>query len=303
MKKSTMLRKLLKEPGLIVVPGAYDCLTARCAEASGIKAVFMSGIGIRDAQLGMPDLGIATATEVVNIARYMVNSVNIPIIVDADDGYGGALAAYRTTQELIRVGAGGIFIDDQKHPTKCPFMGIQEVISRDEFYGKMEAVLEARNKEDKDLIIVARIDAAATLGDDEMLARAKACVKLGVDVILPHGIPPGAKFKERDKETLKKLYKKIGAPEVMIWGMGPFYFGAKDYVEVGAKLWVPEPPNSVVAKTAIEFYKGIHDTGVIKGYLPQAISSGDSLEKQKLDKLRGLAFWKELEEKYVPDQH
>ena len=123
MKKTTMLRKLLKEPGLLIVPGAYDCLTARCAEAAGFKAVFQSGGGIRDSQLGMPDIGIATASEVVNCARYMANSVKIPLIVDADDGYGGALAAYRTTQELIRVGAAGMFIDDQKHPTKCPFYG------------------------------------------------------------------------------------------------------------------------------------------------------------------------------------
>jgi len=174
----------------------------------------------------------------------MVNSVNIPIIVDADDGYGGALAAYRTTQELIRIGAGGIFIDDQKHPTKCPFMGIQEVIPRDEFYGKMEAVLEARNKEDKDLIIVARIDAAATLGDEEMLARAKACVKLGVDVILPHGIPPGAKFKERNKETLKKLTRRLERRK--------FLFGAwVHFTLVPRTTWKLEPscgfPNHQIA--------------------------------------------------------
>ena len=294
MKKSTMLRKLLKEPGLIVVPGAYDCLTARCAEASGFKAVFQSGGGIRDSLLGMPDLGIATATEVVNIARYMVNSVKIPIIVDADDGYGGALAAYRTTQELIRVGAGGMFIDDQRHPTKCPNLGIQEVISRDEFYGKMEAVLEARNKEDKDFIIIARIDAAATLGDEEMLARAKGCVKLGVDVILPHAIPPAAKFKERGKETLKKLYKKVGAPEVLIWGMGPFEFTAKDYEDIGAKMWVPVPPTGSVTKLVLELYQGLHDTGTLKGYTPSA-----GPYRQYLDKLKGLEFWTELERKYV----
>ncbi len=88
----------------------------------------------------------------------MADTVNIPLIVDADDGYGGALAAYSTTQELIRVGAAGIFVDDQKHPTKCPFMAIQEVLPRDEYFGKMGAVLEARDKEDKDVIIIARTD-------------------------------------------------------------------------------------------------------------------------------------------------
>jgi 2-methylisocitrate lyase-like PEP mutase family enzyme len=292
MKKSTMLRKLLKEPGLLVVPGACDCLTARCVELVGFKAVFQSGGGIRDSQLGMPDIGVATATEVVNCARYMANTVKIPLIVDADDGFGGALAAYRTTQELIRVGVAGIFIDDQKHPTKCPFLGVQEVLPRDEYLGKIGAVLEARDTEDKDVVIIARIDAAATLGDEEMLARAKACLKLGVDVILPHAIPPAAKFKERGKEVLKELYKKVGAPEVLIWGMGPFDFTAKDYEEVGAKMWVPGPPNGQITKLVIDLYKGLYDTG--ESYPP---SIGPV--RQYLDKLRGLDFWTELERKYV----
>ena len=119
--------------------------------------------------------------------------------MNADDGYGGALAAYRATQELIRVGVAGMFIDVQKHPIKCPFLGIQDVLPREEYFGKIGAVLEARNKEDKDFVIVSRIDAAATLGDEELLTRAKGCLKLGVDVILPHAIPRAAKFKERNK--------------------------------------------------------------------------------------------------------
>jgi len=148
--------------------------------------------------------------------------VNIPLIVDADDAYGGALAAYRTTQELIRAGAAGMFIDDQKHPTKCPFLAIQEVLPRDEYYGKIGAVVEARNKDDMDFVVVARIDAAATLGDEELLVRAKACVKLGVDVILPHMIPPTSKLRKETKQAIKELYKNIGAPEVWIWGQLPF---------------------------------------------------------------------------------
>ena len=146
MKKTTMFRNFLNKPGLRVVPCAYDCMSARMAESVGFKALFMTGYGIRDAQMGMPDFGIATATEVVNIVRNMVNSVDIPLIVDADDGYGGALAAYRTTQELIRAGAAGMFIDDQKHPTKCPAIGTQEVIPIDEYIGKLGAVMEAREK-------------------------------------------------------------------------------------------------------------------------------------------------------------
>jgi 2-methylisocitrate lyase-like PEP mutase family enzyme len=265
MKKTTMLRKLLKEPGLLVVPGVYDCMTARIVERIGFKAVFMSGGGIRDAQLGMPDIGVATATEVVDRARYIANSVNLPLIVDADDGYGGPLAAYRTTQDLARAGAAGMFIDDQRHPTKCPFF-----------------------------VIVARIDAAATLGDDEMLARAKACVELGIDVILPHAVPATSKFGERGKETLRQLFKRIGAPEVLIWGMGPFEFTAKDYEDIGAKLWVPAAPIAAITKALFDAYQGLYDTGTLKSYAPPGIP-----DRSYLDKLWGLDFWSALEKKYV----
>ena len=139
MKKTTMLRKLLKEPGLLIVPIAYDCLTARCVEAVGFKAVFQTGAGIRDAVLGMPDIGLATASEIINNARYMANSVNIPLIVDADDGFGATLAAYRTTQELIRAGAAGMFISD-----RTPFIlatephALVEVLPRNEYLGQDE---------------------------------------------------------------------------------------------------------------------------------------------------------------------
>ena len=294
MKKTTMLRNLLNEPGLLLVPGAYDCITARCAELVGFKAVFQSGAGVRDSQLGMPDVGIATASEIVNCAKYMVNAIKVPLIVDADDGYGGSLAAYRTTTELIKVGAAGMFLDDQKHPTKCPFLAVQEVLPREEFYGKIGAVLEARDKEDKDFVIVARIDAAATLGDEELLVRAKGCIKLGVDVILPHAIPPTSKFKVRNKETLQELFKKIGAPEVKIWAMGPHDFSAKDYEEIGAKMWVPGPPNSAVAKYVIELYKGLYEKGTLEGY-----PAPGGPYWQYLNTLRGIDLYTELERKYV----
>jgi 2-methylisocitrate lyase-like PEP mutase family enzyme len=294
MKKTTMLRHLLQKPGLLVVPGAYDCMSARIVERIGFKAVFMSGGGIRDAQLGMPDLGIATATEVITCAKYMANSVDIPLIVDADDGYGGALAAYRTTRDLVRVGVAGIFLDDQKHPTKCPHMAVQEVLPRNEYFGKIEAALAARDCEDKDFVIVARIDAAATLGDEEMLVRAKACVELGVDVILPQAIPAASKFKERDKGTLKQLFKAIGAPDVLIWGMGPSDFAAKDYEEIGAKLWVPAAPIAAITKALFEAYQGLYDTGTLKSYAPQGAPN-----RSYLDNLWGLEFWSELEKKYV----
>ena len=294
MKKTTLLRKLLRKPGLLIVPAAYDCLSARCVEAVGFKAVFQTGAGIRDAVLGMPDIGLATASEIINNARYMADSVNIPLIVDADDAFGAMLSAYRTTRDLIRAGASGMFISD-----RAPFIlatephSLVDVLPRAEYYGKMRAAVEVRNKEDRDFILVARIDSGAKLGDEEVLIRAQECLKLGVDVILPHFRPPESKFGERTKATLKQLYKKIGAPDVWIWGMGPHTFTAKDYADVGAKLWVTGRVASVVSRALIDFYAKFRETGVFPVETFEAAPPGPMGDK--LLELRKLDFWSEVE--------
>jgi 2-methylisocitrate lyase-like PEP mutase family enzyme len=159
----------------------------------------------------------------------------------------------------------------------------------------MSAAIEIRNKEDKEFVIVARIDSGAKLGDEEVLIRAKECLKIGVDVILPHFRPPESKFGERDKETLKQLYKKIGAPEVLIWGMGPHTFTAKDYADVGAKLWVTGRVTSVTAKALIDFYRKFHETGVFP--LDAVAPAPEGPAGDYLQKLRGLDFWSEVEKR------
>ena len=296
MKKTTMLRKLLQDPGVLIVPSAYDCLSAKIVETVGFKAIFMPPSMTGETQLGMPNVGLATASEVINCAKYIGDSVNIPLIVGADDGYGGALAAYRTTQEFIRAGIAGIYISDRKHSilARTPH-NLVEVLPRDEYIGKMGSVLEARNKEDKDFVIAARIDAGATLGYEEVIARAKACVKLGVDVILPHAIPQESKFGQKDKESLRQFYKNMGAPKVMIWwGMGPRGITAKDCEEIGAKIWVPyDPPTDAVKKALFDVYQEVYDTG---NYIPPR----GTPVRDYSNKLRGLEFWREIEKKYVP---
>ena len=296
MKKTTMLRKLLQKPGVLVVPTAYDCLSARIIETVGLKAIFMPPSMASDAQMGLMNIGLATASEIINCAKYMAASVNIPLIVGGDDGYGGALASYRTTQELIKIGAAGIYISDRAHNilARTPH-NLVPVLSRKEYLGKMGAVLEVRDQMDKDCVIVARIDAAATMGYDEVVARSKACVELGVDVILPHAPPAESKYKRQDKESLRKFYKDIGAPEVVIWGMGPAEFSAQDCEDVEAKIWVPNfAPTVAVKKALFDVYQEIHDTG---NYLPdRGIQHRDYSSM-----LGGKEFWSALENKYVPE--
>ena len=125
-------------------------------------------------------------------------------------------------------------------------------------------------KEDKDFFICARTDALRALGVDEMLARAKAAVELGVDMLLPQGIDTlTPKSGESVKDVMKKIYKKIGAPKVWIWGSGPEEFTVKDYEDVGAKMWVPGNPLPGVSKVLIDMYKGLYDTGSTKSFFVQ----------------------------------
>ncbi len=298
MRKSTMLRELLKEPGILIAPHAFDCNTAACIEHVGFKAMFMCTAGIRNTEFGFP-YGLITATEAINSLRNMMNSIHLPLIFDAEDGFGGAISSYRTAQDLIRLGIAGMFLNDQKHPYKGPGLAIQEVVPRDEYLGKIGAVLEARDKEDKDVVIVARIEAGSTMGDDEVVKRAKACLKLGVDVILPQARLPQSKFGVRSKEEIKQLYKAIGAPNVWIWGMGSqgaaADFAAKDWEDIGAKIWAPGPLNGALMKLALELLQTLHDKGTIKGYNPEGGPS-----KQFLHEIEGLDFWEGLEKKYVP---
>jgi methylisocitrate lyase len=295
LKKTTLLRKTLNEPHVLVIPAAHDCLSARVIEAVGFKAVLLASSMTGDAQFGLPSIGLTTATEVVNLSGYVANSIDIPLIVEAEDGFGGALAAYRSTESFIRAGIAGIVISDRQHLMRArdPH-NLVEVLPQKEYLGKMGAIVEARNKLDKDFIIISRIDAGAVIGDDEVVARAKACVKLGVDIIQPQTPPPQAKFKEKDKEGLRKFFIAMGAPKVMIWGMGPHGFTAKDCEEVGAKMWVPRySPRSAVVDALFGVYLEIYETG---DYTPER--GPRALENSR--RLKGNDFWLELENKYVP---
>jgi methylisocitrate lyase len=302
MKKSTALRQLLKKPGLLVIPGVYDCLTAGCAEEVGFKAIFMCTAGIRTNAFGLSP-AIITQTEAVTTLKNMMNSIHVPLVFDAETGFGGALDAYRTTQELIRIGIAGISMNDQKHPYKGPAQGhdpksiLKEVISRDEFLGKMGAVIEARNREDKDVLIVARIEAGSTMGDEEVIARAKALLNIGVDVILPQARLPQSKFGVRNREEIKQLYKAIGAPAVPIWAIGVHgiaaTFSIDDWKDMGAKVWAPGPLDAAVTKLVLELLQTLRDKGTIEGYNPV----GGPLPKF-LRKSEDTEFWEGLEKKY-----
>jgi methylisocitrate lyase len=166
---------------ILVMPCAFDALSARLIERAGYEACFLSGAAVAASQLGMPDVGLLTMTEVVAQARRMASALGIPLIADADTGYGNAVNVMRTVRELERAGVAGLMLEDQATPKRCGHFEGKQVIARDEMEGKVAAAVEARR--DGDLVLIARTDARGPLGLDEAIARGRAYHKAGADAI------------------------------------------------------------------------------------------------------------------------
>ncbi len=178
MSKNSV-QKILDDVGSIAFPGIYDALSAKIAQRVGFPMAFVSGYSVAAGKLGEPDHGLLTQTEVVDQARLICNAVSIPIIVDADTGYGNPLNVYRTIKDLIAAGARGCFLEDQAWPKKCGHMRGKKVIERDQYLHKIRAAVDARG--DADFFIVTRTDALAVVGMDEAVARVTAARELGAD--------------------------------------------------------------------------------------------------------------------------
>ena len=176
---STRVHRILDQVGSIAFPGVYDTLSAKLARQTGFPMAFISGYSVAATAIGEPDMGLLTQTEMIDQARRVCNSVDIPIIVDADTGYGNPLNVYRTVKDLIAAGAAGCFLEDQVWPKKCGHMRNKRVVDRDEYVQKIRAAVEARGS--ADFFIVARTDSLAPIGIDEAIARVTAAREAGAD--------------------------------------------------------------------------------------------------------------------------
>ena len=199
------IRKFLNDKSKpLVIPGVYDAIGAKIVEKIGFEAMFQTGYGTSATLLGMPDYGFIGSTETIDNARRICHAVSVPVIVDADTGYGNALSVNKLVHELETAGASGIFLEDQKWPKRCGHMKGKEVIPKDEYAEKLQAALDARS--DKDFIIVARTDARATEGLDKAIERGLFYKKIGADAI----------FIEAPKtiQEMQKIGNSINAPLV-----------------------------------------------------------------------------------------
>ena len=185
MKTTTMLRQLLNSDTLTVAPFVMNGLHARIAESVGFNAVYMTGAGTA-AEKGFPDVGLLSMTEMVTNAKYIANAVSIPVVCDADTGYGNALNVQRTVREYEAAGVAGIHIEDQQFPKKCGFFEGKQVIPMEEHVQKIKAALDART--DADFVIIARCDAYAVTGWEDTVRRCRAYRDAGADLVFVDGI-------------------------------------------------------------------------------------------------------------------
>jgi len=206
MRKSTLLRKLLAEGRTTVKPGAYDAFSAKILEMAGFKAIGISGYALSMSLLGKPDVGFTTMTEVVTACRYIAQAVNIPVIADADTGYGNAINVMRTTEEFIMAGAAAFHIEDQEFPKRCGHTSGKKVIPTAEMVGKIRAAVKVRDELDKDFVIIARCDARGAVGGglDELICRAKAYRDAGADMLFPEAL--------LSEEELQKVAEEVQIP-------------------------------------------------------------------------------------------
>jgi 2-methylisocitrate lyase-like PEP mutase family enzyme len=202
-RRRQALRTLVERRQGLVVPGAFDALSARLVEQAGFPAVYMTGFGVSASRLGLPDLGFAGLAEMVDQARNLAAAVSIPLIADADTGYGSTLQVRRTVQQYEAAGVAALHIEDQVAPKRCGHLAGKEVVPVEEFSARVRAAVAART--DPDFLVIARTDAIAVSGFDDAIDRAAAAARAGADVLFVEAPTSEAEIEALPRELDRPL--------------------------------------------------------------------------------------------------
>ncbi len=260
MNKCNILRKRLSEPGIILSPGVYDCLSAKIAERTGFEVVLTSGFGISGSVLGYPDYGLLTATEMLNAAGNISQSVDIPLIADIDTGYGNPINVVRTIGDVVNLGIAGVILEDQEWPKRCGHLEGKRVISIGKHVDKIRAARFACGE--SGLVIIARTDARAELGLEEAIRRGKAYYEAGADIIFIEA--------PQTEEELREI--PLALPDVpllanMIEGGKTPCLSARELEELGFKIVVFALSGLFAATKAIEdCFRFLKENGTTSGF-------------------------------------
>ncbi|NKC16720.1 MAG: carboxyvinyl-carboxyphosphonate phosphorylmutase [Gammaproteobacteria bacterium] len=258
MRQTTRLRELLKAPETLFIPGCYNAMTAKILEQVGFPAIYMTGYGTSLSLLGMPDAGLATMSEMHLNARYIANAVDIPLVADADNGYGNAINVIRTVREYMQTGAAAIHIEDQVIPKRCGHVAGRLVIPIEEAAGKYRAAADVRDELDKDFIIIARTDARGAHGGtlDDAITRANAYLQAGADMAFVEG--------PTDEGEVRRICNEVNGPVLYNQtGISP-RFTQEQMTEIGICATIlPSASLRVTMQAVYDFAVALREEGAM----------------------------------------
>ena len=254
MRHTTRLKTLLAERRALTLPGAANAMFARVIEEQGFEACYVTGAGVANMHLGAPDIGLTTLTEIANVLAPIADAVNLPLLVDADTGFGNGLNMARTVRVLERAGAAGLQIEDQVFPKRCGHFAGKDVISCAEMVSKIKAAVDARR--DGDLQIVARTDARAVEGFNAAMDRAHAFIEAGADVLFVEA--------PVSLEEMERIARDLPVPQIanIVFGGKTPDPGRERLKEMGfAGVLYANALLQAALRTSYEVLESLRDTG------------------------------------------
>ena len=279
-------RELLAGDEPLIAPCAYDALSARMIEAAGFKLAGTTGYGMHGTILGVPDNGMLAFNEMVDACGKMADAVDIPILADAEGGYGNAINVIRSVRDFEKAGLAGLFIEDQALPPNCPFIREPRLISAEEMVGKIKAAADVRT--DPDLMIIARTDARTVHGIGEALERAKAYEEAGADILFIES--------PESVEEMKQITTSFKVPVLanMVEGGRTPFLPVKELQDLGYDLVIfPTASTYLVTKALTRLMTVLKETGTTASLIPEMITF------EQFNDLIGLTKIREIESIYV----
>ena len=294
MKNTTVLRNAIMKRRAVVVPGAYDALSAKVIEQCGFEAIQISGYGIAGSFIGKPDVGLVQMKDVLDITWNITQGVSIPVMADIDTGGGNAVNAAWVTYRLIQMGVAGMNIEDQVFPKRCGHMSGKEVIPADEMAGKIRACAQVRDRLDKDFIINARTDVFAAEGLDEALRRCNLYLKAGADLAFIDGI--------KTKADIQKAVKEVKGPLSVnlmdaISGMKTELISIPELAKMRVgRVSIPVASIMVAHKALMNFFNALKSSpsGILPGQTQWVSSFEDYTD------FVGLKEYRSMENEFLP---
>ncbi len=293
MKKTTRLKQLVQERKALVCPGAHDAISAKLIERAGFKALQVSGFGLSATYLGLPDMAFLSFSEVLHFSKNIIDSVDIPVMVDADTGYGNAVNAMHVTREFIKAGAAGMNIEDQLFPKRCGHLEGKRIIPMEEMVLKIKACRKAGDELDPDFVINARTDAIAVTGVEEAIRRGNAYAEAGADLIFVEA--------PRSVEQIRQVIESIDAP-VSINLMDAVAGGKTPLIDIDTlrelgvgRISIPVGPLFAAVRGMVDYLDAIKGDRIAEGRTDLVAEFGFFKE------LVGFPKYRELEKEYLPD--